>query len=170
MSKVELVRALYDYNEWANHRLLDTAARLSPDEFSRPQGASWGSVEANLAHIAGAQVVWLSRWHTGVNPVPLAEIHAITGIDRIRGLFDESHAGLRGFTASLSEDRLDSVLAYTDSRGTPYNRVLWQLMTHVANHGTYHRGEVAMALTALGHNPGDLDYVYFEIAREGRSG
>ena len=166
MSKLELIRALYDYNEWANNRLLKTASELSQDEFSRPQGASWGSVQANLAHIAGAQVVWLSRWHTGGNPVPLAEIHTTTGIDGIRGLFDESHSGLREFADSLTEERLNRVLAYTDSRGNAYERALWQLMVHVANHGTYHRGEVAMALTALGHNPGDLDYLYFEIARE----
>jgi uncharacterized damage-inducible protein DinB len=169
MSKVELIRALYDYNEWANNRLLKTASELSADEFSRTQGASWGSIEANLAHVAGAQVVWLSRWHTGANRTPLADIHAITSIDNIRGLFDDSHSALREFTASLSEQRLDSMLAYADSRGNQDERVLWQLMVHVANHGTYHRGEVAMALTALGHSPGDLDYRHFEVTREGGS-
>jgi uncharacterized damage-inducible protein DinB len=170
VGKLELIRALYDYNEWANNRLLKTASELSSDEFSRSQGASWGSVEANLAHIAGAQVVWLSRWQTGANPVPLADTHAVTGLDSIYARFDESHAALRRFTASLTDDRLDSLLAFTDSRGDSYEQVLWQLMTHVANHGTYHRGEVAMALTALGHSPGDLDYRYFEIERAGRTG
>src|SRR3990170_5743786 len=105
MSKIELIRALYDYNEWANNRLLKTASELSQDEFSRPQGASWGSVQANLAHIAGAQVVWLSRWQTGANPVPLADTHAVTGLDSIYARFDESHSALRRFTASLTDDR-----------------------------------------------------------------
>jgi uncharacterized damage-inducible protein DinB len=38
-------------------------------------------------------------------------------------------------------------------------------MLHVGNHGSYHRAETAMALTAMGHDPGDLDYLYFEMGR-----
>lgn len=166
MSKLELIRAYYGYNEWANNRLLKTAEALSADEFSRPQGASWGSIEANFGHIVGAQIIWLSRWRKATSPLPIVEVQAITGFDGISAAFEGSHTDLREFVAGLSDQGLDEVLAYTDSRGNAYRSVLWQLLLHVANHGTYHRGEIAMALTALGHSPGDLDYRRFEVARE----
>ena len=46
-----------------------------------------------------------------------------------------------------------------------YERPLGPLMTHVVNHGTHHRAETAMALTALGKPPRQLDYLYFELER-----
>ena len=62
MSKLELIGAYYEYNEYANNRLLDFASKLSEEEFSRTQGASFDSVEGNLAHIFAGQTVWLGRW------------------------------------------------------------------------------------------------------------
>jgi uncharacterized damage-inducible protein DinB len=166
MSKLELIRAYYEYNEYANNRVLDFAAKLSDEDFSRPQGASFDSVEANLAHIFAGQTVWLGRWKDTSNSGPLEEVQSIRGLDAIRQAFDASHADLREFIDGLTDGRLDEVLAYQDSRGTPYKRVLWELMLHVGNHGSYHRAETAMALTAMGHNPGDLDYSKYAIARD----
>jgi len=166
MSKLELIRGYYDYNEYANNRVLDAASNLSEDELSRKQGASFESVEGNLAHIAAAQIAWHTRWTKGGNSRSTVQIGDVHGFDSVRGLFDRSHADLREFVASLTEQRLDGLLPYTDSRGDHYERLLWQLMLHVANHGSYHRAETAMALTAFGRSPGDLDYVFFEIARE----
>jgi len=166
VSKLELVRALYDYNEYANNRVLETAAKLGVDELQRKQGTSFESVAGNLAHVMGGQVVWLERWRGQKNRRPLAEVQSVRDLGLLREAFDASHADLRDFLGNLTDDRLDAVLAYTDSAGTPYERVLWQLILHVGNHGSYHRAETAMALTALGHNPGDLDYSYFEISRD----
>ena len=166
MSKLELIRALYDYNEYANNRVLEAAARLSGERFAEKQGASFDSVEGNLGHVVAAQMAWLQRWTTGGNTQPTTQLGAISGLEEIRRAYERSHADLRRFLGSLTEEQLEGVLAYTDSRGNAFERVLWQLMVHVANHGSYHRAETAMALTAMGENPGDLDYVYFEIARE----
>jgi uncharacterized damage-inducible protein DinB len=167
MSKLELIRALYDYNEHANNRVLDVASRLSADEFSRAGGTSFGGIERNLGHVAAAQIAWLQRWTMGGNTESTVQIARIRGRDDIAAAYKRSHADLREFLGGLTDERLDSVLAYRDSKGDAYERVLWQLMLHVANHGSYHRGETAMALSALGHSPGDLDYVYFEMARDG---
>ena len=170
MSKLDLIRALYDYNEWANHHVLEAASRLTEDEFSRKQGASFESVEGNLAHIVGAQVVWLSRWTSGSNPQAVAEFQTMRRLPAIRDLFASSHTGLHEFTSSLTEERLDEVLSYRDSAGNSHKRVMWQLMTHVANHGTHHRAETAMALGALGKPMRELDYVFFEIERDAKDG
>jgi uncharacterized damage-inducible protein DinB len=167
MSKLELVRALYEYNEWANNHMLEAAGRLTDEEFSLKQGASFESVEGNLAHIVGAQTVWLQRWTGGVNPKPVLEFQKMRGLPSIRQAFEKSHGELRSFVASLTEDGLERVLAYRDSAGNPYERPMWQLMSHVVNHGTHHRAETAMAMGLLGKPMRELDYIYFELERAG---
>ncbi len=72
----------------------------------------------------------------------------------IRGALESSHEGLRRFVGSLSGADVERVVAYTDSRRNARERPLWQLMAHVVNHGTQHRSEAAMLLTALGRSPG----------------
>ena len=168
MSKVDVIRALYDYNEHANNRILDAAAKLTADDLVRQHGASFDSVEGNLGHVVGAQMAWLQRWTTGGNTQPTTLLGAISGLEALSRAYERSHADLRRFLDSSTEERLEGVLAYTDSRGNAFKRVLWQLLPHVANHSSYHRAETAMALTAMGHDPGDLDYVFFEIERDGK--
>jgi uncharacterized damage-inducible protein DinB len=167
VSKLELVRGLYEYNEWANDHVLDAAALLSDDEFSRKQGASFESVEGNLAHIVGAQIIWLQRWTGGANPKPVSEFQKMRGIPSIREAFENSHAELRSFLDSLTEEGLERVLAHRDSAGNPYERVMWKLMSHVVNHGTHHRAETAMAMGLLGKPMRELDYTFFELERAG---
>jgi len=163
MSKLELIRHLYGYNEWANSKLLDAASRVPAEQLLDARVASWGSLITDLAHIGGAQAVWLSRWQIGRNPTSVIGVQGMTTLDEVHALFDESHAGLREYVSIITEDAVESELDYSDSRGNQNRRPLWQLMTHVANHGTYHRGEIAGALTSLGSSPGDLDFVLWEL-------
>ncbi len=167
MSKLELIRDFYDYNEYANRHLLKVAAGLGDDNVVYSPEASVAGVVSTMAHVAAAQVNWLERWRGGVNRISTVELASATrSLGDVRAAFDRSHAALSEYIASLTDADLDRPLAYKDSRGAPNERPLWQLMTHVANHGTYHRGEAAAELTALGHSPGDLDFVFWEIARD----
>ncbi|HLC27967.1 MAG TPA: DinB family protein [Dehalococcoidia bacterium] len=166
MSKLEMVRGLYGYNEWANNHVLAAATRLTDEEFSRKQGASFESVEGNLAHIVGAQIIWFQRWTVGTNPKSIMETQSIRGLAAIQDMFAQSHDGLRQFITSLTEQRLAEALAYTDSRGNANERPMWQLMAHLANHGTHHRAETAMAMGAMVKPMRELDYVFFELERD----
>ena len=132
------------------------------DELSVGRGASFDSILSSLAHVAAAQIIWLERWTGGENATPLAELQQMADLRTVRASFVASHSGLREFVAGLTDDRLEAPLSFRDSRGAQYSRPLWQLMMHVANHGTYHRGEIAMMLTDLGHSPGDLDFSFWE--------
>ena len=162
MSKLDLLPHFYDYNEWANDRLLDVASGLSADELGAGRGASFDSILSSFAHIVAGQIVWLERWVGGENATPLLELQQMPDLGTVRDSFLASRADLRGFIVGLSDDRLEAPLDFRDSRGGQYSRPLWQLMTHVANHGTYHRGEIAMMLTGAGHSPGDLDFSFWE--------
>jgi uncharacterized damage-inducible protein DinB len=160
MSKLQLLRDFYDYNQYANDRLLEVMSGAG-DEHLR-------DVIATLAHIVAAQINWLERWQTGVNERSTIELQeTIRTLDQLRESFERSHADLRQYIAGLTDADVDRPLTFKDSTGTTTERLLWQLMLHVANHGTYHRGEAAAALTALGHSPGDLDFSYWAQARDG---
>ena len=161
MSKLELVTHLYEYNEWANDRLLGVASGLSADELSTGRGASFGSILDSFVHVVRAQVFWLQRWKAGDAPGQTLGDEAEISLAIVRAAFDESHAGMRQFVDGLTGEQLEGPLNYRDRRGE-WSRPLWQLMTHVANHGTYHRGEIAMMLTGVDHSPGDLDFSFWE--------
>ncbi len=63
----EAIRTLYRYNTWANARILDTAAHLSPEQFVMARGASFDSVRDTLVHTMGGQWTYLERWR-GLSP------------------------------------------------------------------------------------------------------
>jgi uncharacterized damage-inducible protein DinB len=157
LSKLEIIRFLYGYNEWANRKMLDAAAGLTDAELSTAETASWGKLITDLGHIAGGQVVWLHRWREGQNPRPVVDVQDLQAMAGVRDLFDRSHDDLREFVASLSDEQLDAAVQYKDSAGNEAEKPLWRMMVHVVNHGTYHRGEIAGVLSALGHSPGDID-------------
>jgi uncharacterized damage-inducible protein DinB len=161
MGKLELITHLYEYNQWATTQLLNTCDGLSEDQLGKERGASFASIRRSFAHIAAAEINWLQRWMVGQNQTPTVELQKMPDMDTVRASFLSSHLGLREFIAGLTEGRLDAPLTFRDSSGTEQTRPLWQLMMHVANHGTYHRGEIAMMLTGLGHSPGDIDFIFW---------
>jgi uncharacterized damage-inducible protein DinB len=160
VSKLELLRSLFEYNEWANGVLLDTAAGMDEASLARER-TGYGSVLETFGHVRGAQETWLHRWLHDGNPPQ--QVPAVTSgsLGDMRSAFAASHERLRAYLASLDEAAVEHVLTYRDLRGNSHERPMWQLLTHLANHGTYHRGEIAAALTALGHSPGELDFGYW---------
>ena len=68
----EIARQLFAYDAWANRRSLGACAALTPEQFTQDLGSSFPSVRDTLAHIVGAQLVWLERFHGRVPGGPAA--------------------------------------------------------------------------------------------------
>jgi len=158
MSKVEMVRQMYGYNRWANERLLDTAAAVDEAELKAPQSEGYLPILATFAHILLAQNGWLALWKTG-RPSDRSFGEAFQSLEGVREALKECHLDLSNFVDGLTDERLGETLSLTDQSGESFERQLWPMMVHVFNHGTYHRSEIALRLSDLGHSPGDLDYV-----------
>ncbi|MER3418994.1 MAG: hypothetical protein C4290_00030, partial [Chloroflexota bacterium] len=105
------LRTLYAYTRWANDRVLDTAAPLSPTELSKPGGAGYGSVRDILVHIVAAQWVWLSRWQ-GVSPNALWDPADFPDLASIRARWREVEDETAAFLAGLDADRLGAEVVY----------------------------------------------------------
>jgi len=153
-------RTLYDYNSWANHRTLEASAALTPEQFTRDLGASFGSVRDTLAHIYGAEWFWLERWH-GRTPAKLPSPADFPDFEAVRRGFAEIDRNLVDYVASLTQDDLQRVLQFKTLAGVPYSAPLAPCLQHVANHSTYHRGQVTTLLRQLGAKAVSTDMIFF---------
>lgn len=156
----ETIRALYDYNAWANHRTLDATAALKPEEFTRMLGSSFSSVRDTLAHIYGAEWVWLERFQRH-SPSSLPGAADFADVASLRNRWEELEARLLGFVRGLAQADLDRVFEYKTLNFGVYSNPLWQSLQHLVNHGTYHRGQVTTLLRQLGAQPIATDLMHF---------
>ena len=157
---LEMVRLIYRYDGWATERLLETAAPLTPEQWDASGGAGRRALRDGFVHLFTTQKSWRSWWD---GSLPVEQAIRLTldpadypDLDALRALFAEQRAALDAFLAGLSEaDVLRPFDAYTPNGVVP--TPLWQMLVHLANHGTQHRSEIAVLLSDLGHSPGSLD-------------
>jgi uncharacterized damage-inducible protein DinB len=155
---------LFEYNAWANARVLGAVEPLSSEELLRDLGNSFPSVRDTLAHNLSAEWIWLRRWH-GESPsaaLPAAEFPSVANLkDRFAAVERERHT----FLESLSEERLATPFTYRDLAGNPHSLLLVHSLQHVVNHGTYHRGQITTMLRQLGKKPVGTDMSRFYLDR-----
>jgi uncharacterized damage-inducible protein DinB len=166
---IDDIRLLYDFNAWANDRTIDACAPLAPEQFTRDLASSFRSVRDTLAHIYGAQWVWLERWH-GRIPTALPSAADFPDLHTVRRRFIEIDRNMVDFAASLNADDLHRIVQYKTVAGTAQAQPLWQMLQHVANHSTYHRGQVTTLLRQLGAKATSTDLIAFYRERATQTG
>ena len=169
----EALHTLYGYNQWATERVLTAADGLTEEQFLAPGGAGHGSIRDTLVHLINVQRRWLSWWdgccarrslQSAARPVPPPDLAAL------RALWEALDRQTRAFVERLGDEEAARDYVNELPNGAEWRMALWQMMLHVANHGTQHRSEVAAMLTHAGHSPGDLDLLFFIQQRGGRAG
>ncbi len=159
----ETFRLLYDYNAWANHRVLEACGALSDEKCTRDLGSSFRSIRDTLVHIMQGEWLWLERWH-GRSPAGLAPPEQFPDLARVRARWTEIERDLLRFVAGLSPGDLERVIEYRNLRGNPFAYPLQSMLQHLVNHGTYHRGQVTTMLRQLGAQPRPTDFLrYFDV-------
>ena len=163
------MRVLFEYNAWANRRSLEAASVLTAEKFVQPMGSSFGSVRDTLAHIWGAEWIWLERFQ-GRSPSSLPDTTQFQDMASLRERWDELAMRLLGFVRDLTQADLDRVFEYKTLKFGVYRNPLWESMQHLANHGTYHRGQVTTLLRQLGAQPIATDLMHFYRERATAAG
>lgn len=163
------IRLLFEYDRWANRRVLQAASALSDEQFTRDLGGSFRSVRDTLVHIIGGEWGWLTYWkEASPTPALLADLW-----DRHDALFHPDRfptlAVVQSKWAEVEKERTEFMNCVTDEvlarvltvRTKPVR--LAHLMQHLVNHSTYHRGQVAQMLRQLGAKPIATDFHVFLI-------
>lgn len=156
----DVITTLYEYNAWANTRILDTATPLTREQLMEARGLSYESLRDTLVHTMRAQWGWLERWN-GRSPTTWLDPREFKGLNQIRENWNKIEADTQAFVASLDEHQLNGVVEYVNVKGERWAYPLWQQMIHQVNHSTQHRSEAAVILTEFGHSPGDLDLLRY---------
>jgi uncharacterized damage-inducible protein DinB len=154
---------LFDYNYWANERILRQAEKVSPELFIQRFRSAPGLRET-LLHTMSAENIWLQRWQ-GVSPSGWPDSDDFATFEALRTRWAEEEHQMRAFLATLDETTLDRRFQHTRFNGEPRESILWHSMVHVVNHGTQHRAEAALILTEYGHSPGDIDLMFYSWER-----
>jgi len=166
---VAMVRDLYDYHRWANHRLFDVALALGEEPCARDVGKHFSvpNLTRMFAHIYGADLNWLKRWK-GSSPTesPFFEIDSMA---EVRRKWNPLEAEQKAYVDGLTEADLGRTIDYKNSQGQAFHVALGVLLQHVANHATHHRSEIATMLTLLSGSPPDTGINTWILLKTGQS-
>jgi uncharacterized damage-inducible protein DinB len=145
-------QTLLDFHYWARDRMLDALEPLTPEQFTRDLGSSFRSIHETVTHMYSGERVWYLRWQ-GTPPTAHVSPDQVPDVATLRSAWTELETKVRAFVAGLDDSAIDRVLSYTLFNGTPAASAMWQMLQHVVNHGSYHRGQVATMLRQLGAGP-----------------
>lgn len=160
------LRLLIDYNYWARDRILDAVAVLTPEQCSRPLGSSFSSVRDTIAHICDAERIWITRLK-GEKPLGLQSPDRIPDVAAARNEWTDLEREMRAQLQRLEPDGAEKVIEYQDLRGNAQSDMVWQMLQHVVNHSTYHRGQITTMLRQLGAAPPmSMDLIAFYRERK----
>jgi uncharacterized damage-inducible protein DinB len=167
--KIDEIKLLCDYNDWADARLLAACTRVSPEQYVAPASYGHGGLRATMVHILDNS--WQQRITLqGYYREPLAdeaaydatELHedALPTFAMLHERWLIEQRELRAYLDTLTEETLNSMIRYVIP-GAIRERVVWHILVDLILHATQHRSEAAALLTGYGQSPGDFDFTMF---------
>lgn len=139
---------LFAYDGWANQETLRGL---------RATGTPVPTALKLMAHIFAAQRVWLERLEQKPQSLPVWPELTLEASEsqasQLPGLW-------KGYLAGCNEADLSTAITYQNSKGEAWSSRKQDILMHVINHSTYHRGQVAAAVRAAGFTPATTDFIF----------
>lgn len=141
---------MYEHLHWANQRILET---LQSIEGENPE------VNRLFSHILFGERIWIARLQ-GLDSSRLP-IWSEVDIAVCAELVRQNEESLTTLLTNITNTDLDKIIFYTNSKGTEFKNSVRDILTHVALHGQYHRGQINSRLRADGMEPVNIDFIIF---------
>jgi uncharacterized damage-inducible protein DinB len=155
------VRSHYDYNEWATARLVGVMAGLDERQLTAPLVSSFPTILTTFGHIVAGESIWLSRLQ-GTSPTAFPEWLPDASFSLLRAKLAELESDRRALLLELSEEQLNHDLNYHLLSGEAHVTRTLDVLLHVVNHSTYHRGQLTTMLRQVGATPVSTDLIVFK--------
>jgi uncharacterized damage-inducible protein DinB len=145
----ELLKQMSTYNIWANQKIIDVILSSPEEKQTAEVLSSFNSLHKTLLHMWDAESVWWQRMKLHERFVRPSDNFKGTTRDVVNGLMSQSKLW-EGWVSNVSELMLEHVFEYRNDKKEQIKMPIWQMLTHVFNHGTYHRGQLINMLRQLG--------------------
>jgi uncharacterized damage-inducible protein DinB len=156
----ELLCLLFQYNQWADRRMLDACSALTNEQFTRDLGSSFRSVRDTMVHLYGAEWVWNERIH-GRSPSSLVAGTGFPDLASVRAKLEEIDSYYLDYVTRITPQELERVIHYKSFAGDEFSNPIWQTLHQLTNHASYHRGQIVTLLRQLGAKPVTTDLIAF---------
>ena len=146
------------YHRWATSQVAEECLKLPADMLVKDMKGSFPSIYDYLAHVYQADSIWLDRLRE--SPIGTREDYAAPGCtwdlrDAWLGVIDRMIA----WAEELNESDWEVERSYKTMAGMPMKSPNWQMILHIVNHGTHHRGQIVNIFRQLGVKPMNLDLI-----------
>jgi uncharacterized damage-inducible protein DinB len=161
--------SLYEYNKWANARVIGSLRPLSAEDYTRELGGGWPSIRATFVHLAGATDAWAERF-AGKDVTVLPTPDEVSTFDAAAALLQGAETKLDAFLSTIAPEKATGSFTWKNLKGEPKTAPFWAVLRHVVNHGTYHRGQISSMVKRVGGKPVSTDMVVWgiEVNEKGR--
>jgi uncharacterized damage-inducible protein DinB len=163
----DTLASMFEYNRWADERLLTACGQLTEEQYAREIGGSFPSIRATVAHHAGALRAWGTRFEGG-QVTALPSESEVPDVETALRLVVEGYETLVREAGRAGEE-LNQIFTYRSLRGFMVSLPRWALLRHVVNHGTYHRGQIANMMRQVGAAPPSTDFFLWAMEQHGGS-
>lgn len=153
------VRHHLAYSAWASGKLLDAARALDEEKQRRDLGVSHKSLLGTLEHIFFADRIWCAR---AVDPAIVGPAFAeFSPGETLATEWPKVQKRWADWAAPMNVADLLRIVEYKDIRGNAHSTPMWQIVLHVVNHATLHRGQAMGMLRQLGVAPPPTDLIFY---------
>ena len=157
----DVLQTLVDYHYWARDRLIVVVETLPEEQLRRPLGNSFSSIFDTMAHLAGADWIWRSRWE-GVSPMALPASDTYDNLAKVLSVWRDEEQRIRAIVTRLGPEGITRPIEYQGWDGRRQAQPFWQMLQHLVNHGSYHRGQVTTMLRQMNvPPPKSMDLIAF---------
>jgi uncharacterized damage-inducible protein DinB len=156
-----LIISYATYNEWANLQLIHCIQKLEPAKHHIKVESSFSSIYATLLHILGAESIWWQRLQDEPQNAWQLKDAGLSSSDVINGIVKQDKLWVQ-WVNGLNDEQLEKMVVYKNSKKEYFEQPLWQILLHVFNHTTYHRGQLVTMLRQLGISElPSTDYIHW---------
>lgn len=165
------IKTLFDYNFWAFERVWECITQLSDEQFTEEIDYSTGSIRNIVCHLMSANARWVSRLQEKTPKLHIT-YEDFDSLSKTKTKWDELKKEFLNYVNSLDQEQLEMEATWEISnRNWKFNTPRWELLLHIANHGTDHRAQILAILHHHFHVKTDeQDMIIYSIEqREGNA-